>query len=286
MTDLSTKAQNVDIRTMVPVDAIIVLPGRRKLDPAWVETLAELMATPADCSPIEVTGIDGGGYQLIYGGHRLAAFKRRGWAAIPAIIRDRASFASEAAITLREITENLARRELSVLDRAVDIARWREVYEATNLLNRLGGRPRKPRPEDIDETSAKFALVFSTVAQQTLDISRRSIFHALKIASIPSDIRDRIALHPIADNQSELLLLAVEPYGRQSDIAALLTSEPAQAATIADAIAIIDRMPKPVREERWLKVSTAFSNLRPLEQRRFFRLHEAAIRLWLQETGS
>lgn len=266
----------------IDVSLIDLAAGRRKLDPAWVETLADLFSSQGQKTPIELIATEDR-YRLVFGGHRLAAARHLGWVKIGAIVKSPDDFASEAEITLAEITENLARRELSVLDRAVDIARWREIYEAAHLLNK-GGRHRKDA--DPEELSANFALSFSEAAQKTFDLSRRSVFNAVKIASIAADVRDRIALHPIADNQSELLALAAELPGRQADVAALLMAEPAQASTVAGAIAILDRVPEPAKPAAWQKLSETFSRLKPRDQRRFFELQEAAILTWVKERGA
>lgn len=265
----------------IPVAAIDVRPGRRRIDPSWVKTLAELMKGSADCQPIEVVQ-RGERYDLVFGGHRLAAAQAKGWAEIPTIVKQPADFADEAEIVLREITENLARRELSALDRAVDVARWREVYEAAH------GTVRKGRPAKLvqvapisDEHAERFASSFSEAARRALGINRDIIKRALRIASIAEDLRTLIALHPIADNQSELLQLAAEPVERQREIVELLTRVALPAASVADAIAILDRTPERPREAAWKALSTKFSRLKEAEQDRFFALHEAAIRRWL-----
>ena len=262
--------------SVIDVALIDVAAGRRKLDPAWVETLADLFQTQGQKSPIEVIAA-GDRYRLVFGHHRLGAAKRIGADVIQAVVKSAEDFASEADIVLAEITENLARRELSVLDRAVDIARWRELYEATHLIAKPG---RKAKPVSADELTAKFAVNFSVAAQTAFGLSERNIFRAVKVASIPGEVRDRIALHAIADNQSELLALAAAPPSHQANIAALLTSEPPQASSVADAVAIIERLPAPQKEPRWQKVASAFSSLKEAEQDRFFALHEAAIQRW------
>lgn len=264
--------------TMVNLDSICVPAGRRKIDPVWAQTLADLMASPADCQAIEVVEA-GEGFTLVYGGHRVAAARIKGWPAIPAEVRTKDELVDDAARVLREITENLARRELSVLDRAVDIARWREIYEATHLV---AGRGRKKKLEP-DEISLKFETNFSEAARKVLDIGRASIFRSLKIASIAADVRDRIALHAVADNQSELLALAAEPQERQVSIAALLTAEPAQAGNVAEAIALMDRAPKRDKEPIWPKVSEAFSRLPKSQQSAFYETHIDGFLAWYSE---
>lgn len=279
MADLS----NVTPITAIDVALVDVAAGRRKLDPAWVETLADLFSSQGQKTPIEVLAT-GERYRLVFGHHRLAAAKLLGYRAIQAVVKTPEEFASAADIRLAEITENLARRDLSVLDKSVDVASWREIYEATSGTVKRGRPSKLSQVATIsDDHAERFAASFSEAARKTLGLNRDAVSRAMRIASIDADVRDRIALHAIADNQSELLALATETPQRQADIAALLTAEPAQAVTVADAIATLDRLPKPAKVAGWQKVADGFSRLKEADQRRFFQLHEAAILAWLKE---
>lgn len=270
----------------IRIDQITVPQGRRRLDPAWVETLAGLFASQGQQSPIEVIARDGG-YRLVFGAHRLAAAKLLGWPEIDAVVKSPEDFTDEAEIALREISENLARRELSVLDRAVDIARWREIYEAARGPVKAGRRSKSSQVVTISEDGGeRFAASFSEAARKALGIDRMAVSRAMRIASISAHVRQAISLLPIANIQSELLTLAAEPHERQGLIVGLLTGEPAQAASVAEAIAILDRLPRPQPEPRWQRVASAFSLLKPAEQHSFFELHRGAIELWLEERGS
>ena len=265
--------------TSILISSITILPGRRRLDPAWVRTLADMMAKEGQLSKIEVVGSVEAS-TLVFGGHRLAAAKELGWTRILAEVRTTPEIANETQRRLREIAENLVRRELSVLDKAVDMAAWRDIYEATHLLNKGG---RKSKGVDAEELSAKFCTSFSEAAQRTFGLSRRSIFYSIKIASIAEAVRYAIALHPVADNQSELLILAAEPPNRQTAIAGMLTAEPAQAATVSQALALLDKAEPAAKEARWRKLASAFSSLKPAEQRQFLEAHEGAILAWVKE---
>lgn len=268
--------------TNIPVAAITVLPGRRRLDPAWVEALAAMIDNDGQQAAIEVV-TEGDGYRLVFGGHRLAAAKQLGHETIRATVKSREEFTSEAQITLREITENLARRELSVLDRAVDIARWREIYEAAEGDVRRGRKAKLSQVDTISQDAAeRFAASFSEAARNALGVDRMAISRAMRIASIPANLRGWIALHPIADNQSELLQLVAESEERQEAICGMLTQEPPVASSVAAAIALLDETPAPAKEPAWQKVSTGFSKLAARDQHAFFELHEAAIALWLK----
>ncbi|TIX78660.1 MAG: hypothetical protein E5V21_15900, partial [Mesorhizobium sp.] len=146
--------------------------------------MADMQTGNGHMVPIEVVPEKTEGYQyrLIFGGHRLEAVARLGRTEIDAFVKDPKEVGTEAQIRKREIAENLIRRQLSVLD----------AEHGTGKT----GRKRKPRDEaEDDELSAKFALNFSEAAQAVLGISRRSVFHALKIATIPEQIRQSISLH-------------------------------------------------------------------------------------------
>lgn len=266
--------------------AAIDAPGRlRKALPARVEALAEDIDQRGLLTPIEVVGpLDGGSYRLIYGAHRLAAVRLLGWDSVPAIVHAPSAFADAAEERLRGIRENLMRFELNALERAVAIAAWRDIHEAANgKVKRGGDRRKKPVEPLLDDQSAKLALCFSEAAQETFGLSARAIFRALKIATIPAEIRDRIADSALADNQSELLKLADQAPNRQAQIVGLLLAEPPAAASVDEAIAIIDKVPPKQAAERWLKVSDTFSRLKTADKYRFFESHRTVIEQWLSD---
>lgn len=263
------------------ISSIIVPKGRRKLDPDWVRTIADSYLEEGQLSEIEVVGTEQAS-TLIYGGHRLAAAIVVGWNVIDAVVRTVDEVATEARRKQREIAENLIRRKLSVLDKAADIAAWRDIYEAAHGAVRRG-RPSKLGQVDpiSDAATDRFTESFSEAACRALSVDRNAVKRALRIAAIVPSARERLALHPIADVQSELLQLAAEPAPRQERISRMLAGEAEIGAdTVAEAIALIDRLPKPTVAPAWQKVADRFATLKEADQDRFFALHEAAILRW------
>lgn len=273
---------NAELRiTYVQITNIFTGAKRRALTPKWIVTLAESMSAIGLVSPIEVV-LDGSGYLLVSGAHRLAAAKQLGWEEIPCIVKSAEDLQSATQVKVREIAENLIRNNLSALDRAFDIAEWRSFYEATHEVAKRG-RPKKMTTQEWEEKiSADFALNFSDAAQLALNISRRTVFHHLKIASIGEDMRQRLSLHAIADNQSELLAFAAENPMRRELIADMLTAEPQLAASVAAATALIDMEPAEPKLERWQKVTNVFAALKEKDQYRFFDANQAAVMDWLE----
>jgi ParB family chromosome partitioning protein len=287
-------------RTILDLDlASIDASGRlRKTLPLRVEALAEDLDQRGLLTPIEVVGPLGDeSYRLVYGAHRLAAARLLGWAEIQAVIHAPDAFADEAETRLREIRENLMRFELNPLERAVAIAAWRDIYEAAHGKVKRGPKAKKSsdgisanfaqiQPSgDLDDQSANFALCFSEAAQAAFGLSHRAIYLALKIAAISAEIRDRIADSALAANQSELLQLATQSPERQAQIVGLLLAEPPAAASVAEAIAVLDKVPATRKPKPWEKLSDSFSRLKQAEQHRFFEAHREAVELWLAERG-
>jgi len=270
----------------VAVDLIDVPPGRRALDPNWVTTLAAEFRDRGMRTPIEVLQT-GERFRLVAGGHRLAAVRFNGGNTIKAQVKQPADFANEAEIKLAEIVENFMRRELSALDRAFDVAAWRDIFELVKGSVKRGGDRRSGsksqvetliRDGDLDATSAKFTANFTDAAQKALGLSRAAVFRHLKIAQLSNSIRQAISLLPIADNQVELLALVGEPEARRVAIVEHLL---AGASSVADAIAIIDDVAPLMRREPWERISETFSRLKADQQARFFALHEDAITAWM-----
>lgn len=263
----------------------------RKALPSRIEALAEDIGQRGLLTPIEVVGpLDGGAYRLIYGAHRLAAVKLLGWEEVPAVVHAPDAFADDAQERLREIRENLIRFELNALERAVSVAAWRDIYEAAQgKVTR--GRKKLSQDATISEIDPKlqaaqqFADTFSEAAQGALGLSKDAIYRALKIATIPHEVRDRIADCALAGNQSELLKLAEQSTDRQAQIVGMILAEPPLAATVEEAIAVIDKLPPAPKPGAWEKVSDTFSRLPTAEQHRFFDAHSDAVDLWLAKRG-
>ena len=117
----------------VAVSDIDVGPRLRKIDMDWARWIASSMkdldaANPGygQQTPIEVRpgGLEKGRYTLTAGAHRLEAVKINGWTEIEVAVVEVKDLEAE----LREIDENLFRRDLGALDRATFLARRQEVF--------------------------------------------------------------------------------------------------------------------------------------------------------------
>ena len=258
--------------------ATIDASGRlRELRPDWVDTFAADLEAGDELPPIEVVETSSG-HRLLVGGHRLAAHLKLGRTEIMADVKDAAAYPDDAACRMREIKENLVRAELTVLDRAVALAEWKRIYELQNPL------PKRGRPaagENGEKISNIFVERFSAAAARALGVTERSVQLAIEIASIDAEVRRKLALQPIADNQSELLALSRVNVARQRQIAQLLLDDDSGIDSVADAIAAIDKTPAPARAQAWEKLSNTFSKLKEAQQYAFFDAHSDAIQAWM-----
>ena len=192
----------------IPITSIRVENRMRPLDDAKV---AELAASIAELGLLQPIGVRPDG-TLVYGYHRLEACKQLGWTEIPAVVVDGDDLRAELA----EISENLIRNELTLLERAEHLARMRAVYERLYPNARGVGRPAK--------NSATVAAFSEWAAAQT-GLAQRTIRHYVHLAeSLAPEVRDAIRRTPIASDGAELKSLASLEPSKQRAVAELIAS--------------------------------------------------------------
>jgi ParB family chromosome partitioning protein len=120
---LVLRAQNISI------DSIRV--GKRLRLLGDIDALVESIRELGLLNPITVTRER----RLVSGLHRLAAFKALGCHMIPAMVID----VNRDEAKLREIDENLARNDLTLLERAEHLRCRKEFYERLHPETRSGG---------------------------------------------------------------------------------------------------------------------------------------------------
>lgn len=130
---------------LLPVSAVHVADRLRPVDEAYVDYIARSLDEQGLNEPIVVRpNGKPGRWKLVAGAHRLAAAARLGWKEIPAVVRQ--DLANDDEARLVEIAENLVRRELNALDRAIFLREWRETMCRLHPELRQGG----------DHSSAEF----------------------------------------------------------------------------------------------------------------------------------
>lgn len=161
-------------------------------------------------------------YTLITGGHRCSAADIISWTELDALVVQ----ADGAEAQLLEIAENLYRNELSALDRAIFVLKYRELWEEQHgKINPNGGRPEKQGTE--------CPVIFARGRELSKQVQERLGFGETtykKVARIGKN------LHPVLRaairgteaeaDQSKLLKLAKLPADDQLRVAASLKETP------------------------------------------------------------
>lgn len=171
---------------------------------------------------------------------------------------------------LIEIDENLFRRELNPLDRAVFLAERKAVYLELYPETKHGGRGGRGGRKEKDAKLASFSpetrngahghnkrkneeltMSFSTSTALKTHLSERSIMRAVQIAErIPADVRKRLIGTPLAEKQSDLLYLAgLEPSVQRRAVTLVVDGE---VRTLRAAVARIQgtAAPEPSSDDR------------------------------------
>lgn len=188
----------------------------RPLDPAHVEGIALSIEQVGQQSPI-ILRPEGNRYRLVAGWHRLAAVERLGRVDVKAIVKNLT--AEEARLV--EIDENLMRRELSALDRAIFLAERKAAYDVLHPETAKPGR----RKKELSQTLRQFGERFSKHTAKRLGMSERAVQLCLELVkSLAPEARDALRLSDLADNQSELLKLAALEPAQQVEAANMLVS--------------------------------------------------------------
>jgi ParB-like chromosome segregation protein Spo0J len=193
-TDTSTPPA---VRT-IGLDGIAVPPDRlRKLRPEVVEQLAQSIDDRGELiEPVAVRPRGAIGYLLVAGHHRLEAMRKLGREHIRAVVLEGLD---DDAAQLVEIDENLCRADLTPAERAMHVARRKELYEAKHPETKRGAAPGAGRGKGkatrldksqnesfVKDTAVKTGKGRSTVAR---DVTRAN--KVVVLADIAGTLLDR-----------------------------------------------------------------------------------------------
>jgi hypothetical protein len=247
-------------------DQIDVGERLRRLDPVWVDGLAGVMNAEGQRTPIEVCQLPGrSDYTLVTGGHRHAAAAKAGlWLRAEVVTNDRAER------RLREISENLHRRDLAPLDRGAFLAELVAVHKVRAGLSpdddgrkaSINARWQKSLSNEAVDTNDTMSLVYGWSEQvgEQLGLSKRTIERDLLLHRrlAPMAIKQLQARpHPVLNNAAQLRQLAkLEPV-QQSTVASLLLHADAKIKgapfkTVSEAIAALSGKAKPAPDAKRL----------------------------------
>lgn len=220
---------------------VLVSERLRMVDDAWVEGLAASIEMKGQDTPIQVRRNGGGKLHLVAGAHRLEACKRLG-----IDVRAEIIVCSELEARLIEIDENLFRRELGALDRAVFLAERKRVYLEMYPETKKGAKNQHTKGDLLSDK-----MSFSKETAKRINLSARSVERAISIAEkIPADVRKRLIGTKFAEKQADLLYLAGLNASTQRKAVTLVTDGSAKNLKAAVAKVEGTEEPEPSAEER------------------------------------
>lgn len=235
--------------------ASIRIPERlRPVDPAWAAAVGESMRQSGLTHRIVVRpDLPGAAteFVLVAGLHRYHGATLIGWTEIDVEVRDLGDL--EAKIV--EIDENLMRRELSALDRAVFLSERKRLWEEAHPETGHGKAPKslKAKADRKDDRMSSFLSFADDVAERT-GLSPRTIQRATALAAdLGPELIARLRLSPIADNAAQLAALARLPENfKSAALAPLAGGAPTLKAALKVAGMVPAQLPKDERDFRSL----------------------------------
>ncbi|WP_375613737.1 ParB/RepB/Spo0J family partition protein [Bartonella sp. AP153HLJHH] len=209
---------------------VIVVPERiRPVDDEHAKALAQSIVREGLMNPITVRHTPNakeGNYTLIAGAHRLRAAELLGYSEIDAVVVQ----ADKDNAALLEVAENLFRNELSVIDRALFVQTYRELWEKKyGEIQRGGDHGNQytkdkvakgqvdPLPNDGDLNGKMQSLHFATHVADRIGLSKESVKRLNRISQhLQPELRSVLRGTALADNQAQLLKLAkMEPVAQR-----------------------------------------------------------------------
>lgn len=208
-------------------------------------------------------------YELVYGGHRLAAFKLLNRATIPAFISDMDD--SEALAS--DIFENVMRVALTPLEKGRAYRRLKTIYEEIYPDTKVGERGRiaanfspESQLDIMDGEPKKRTPAYIDFAADKYDLSRASIARLIKLADrLSPELESMMKNHPVETNNSQLMALANLVEDNRKPVLKLILND--KAKTVAEAVDIHLNIKKPAPQlVRYGRAKTAFRQLKPKQK--------------------
>jgi ParB family transcriptional regulator, chromosome partitioning protein len=271
----------------ISVEGVVVQDRLRAIDPDHVSGIAVSMADIGQQQPIVVAERPYG-LRLVAGLHRLAAARLLGWKTISAVLE----VGTDEELRLVEIDENLARRNLSELDRAIALFERKRIYEELHPETKNGGDRRSAEKRGKDQNvnmtfwspEATRAASFNDEIAGRLGISTSKVQRITKIGkALTPEMREALSGHAVANNQAELLKLAKLSADERGRAIELLTRTEAPAHNVGAAVEIIrghrataERSPEDKAFERLIDL---FGRAPKKVQRRFIEHLQASGKL-------
>lgn len=204
----------------IPLSAIDASKRLRPVDPDHVALIAASIEEKGLLQPVVVRP-RGDAFALTAGAHRLRALADLGWKELVVgqhvLVQERDDLDAQ----IDEIDENLARRELNALDRALFMAARKRLYDERNRTRGKGG-DRKSEIFNSATCGIDYSPRFTLEVAGRVGLSEDSVARALKIATLAPQAIAALRGTRIERNQRELLALAEMAVSEQVAVSGLI----------------------------------------------------------------
>ncbi|MCA2408448.1 ParB N-terminal domain-containing protein [Rhizobium leguminosarum] len=238
----------------IPISEIVIPERLRAVEEEHALAIAQSIVEHGLINPVTVRATPnakGGKYTLVAGAHRIRAVEINDDVEIDAMIVE----GDKAEAQLVEITENLFRNDLSVMDRAIFVQTYRDVWEKAHGKIGVGRPGNRANLSQLFADEAE-AGSFSVHVADRMGLSRGAVERLNKIAqNLHPDVRSAVRGTPIADNQSALLKIAKMEPQKQRQTAVAFRAEP----DLKKALALVE--PAPSLSKKQVEQATLLSRL-------------------------
>lgn len=262
---------------------LVDVPKRtiRAQRPEEIEGLAKDIAVNGQLQPIIVVELEDGRFAIDDGAKRTLARRLNKSDEIDAHVT-RISWLTPEDRTIRGLMANLNRGTYTALEQCEALSLLKSAYEKKHPQTKNGangGRGGKKNETEI--------FSFSNAAAEALGLSDRAIRLAVAIfVRLTLATKERLRGTKVAEKQSDLRALSVEDGMIQSAALDLLLSDPPEAASVADAIALAKgERPDDPNEKAYSSFTDRWARFEIREKRSFIAAYKAEIVSILQEQG-
>jgi hypothetical protein len=225
---------------LVRVDEVVV-PEERMRQLGDFERIVESIRTVGLISPILVRRDT---LQLVCGLHRLEAVRALGHEEILARIID----LPDLLVELVEVHENLARIDLTALERAEHVLQAKQLYEAVYPQVRQGGLPGRAGGGKEAAKGARVASFVDDTAKKT-GLSPRTLQEDAQIARLVPAVRAAVRGTPLENRKRDLVALSRLPLEKHLPVVRMVLT--GRAATVPEAARKLGlKPPQPRRAPR------------------------------------
>lgn len=235
---------------LLPIADIEVGERLRPVDPVWAEALGGIIVKEGQRTPIEVCQLPGRtNWLLVVGAHRLTGMKAAGQAYVKAIVVTN----NAAERRMREISENIWRKDLAPLDRATFVAELVTLHklqagvDPTKDGRAISAGVRWQKVVKLEAFDATVTMTdaygFNDQVAERLGLSLSAIERDLTLyRRLDPQVASLLRGTKAGENAAQLRALAKLEPARQREIATMLTR--GDVKSVAEGVATLDQRPK------------------------------------------